>query len=200
MATRKAGTLGFSISSATCSRYAAAGVSASEKWMAHGPVCCAEFEAGSTGCVAYQSFAALLVPTVKLTGWCGDPPAKSADERLKTPMVKTAEEELVCAFAGLEQTMAGQEGWIHTAMRCSVSSLTPWFVRRCPSAFGNGGENSLRARRYRAGRSPRRLRQRRGTWGWRRVKYPRCEWLLQSIAAADAERTRRAPRQLPVER
>ena len=84
---------------------------ASENRMVHGAACgetvgaaawdavaSAGVEAVSTRWVAYQSFEAVLVPTIKLTGLSGEPPARSTEERLNSPMVKTAVGDAACAL------------------------------------------------------------------------------------------------------
>ena len=89
---------------------------ASENWMVHGAawgdtagaaVWDVVGSAGVEGCctrwVAYQSFEVVLVPTMKLTGCCGEPPARSTEERLNFPMVKTAVGDAACALDGMGQ-------------------------------------------------------------------------------------------------
>src|SRR5580700_6526845 len=97
-----AGTLGFSISTARCKRYRAAGALASEKEIERGAQAMGvsghlSVAARTAGCQANQSLAGSLCAMTKLTARVGFPEPNSPEERSNCPRLKTTFIEVSCA-------------------------------------------------------------------------------------------------------
>ena len=132
METCRVGTLALSTSRATWSVYVAAGFSGSENLMAHGDEPLAVFfssvaEVILTGCTANQFLEGSLWPITNLTGFSGDPPANSFEERSNVPILQTTP---LCpswpAFAGRQGQAAAKSANTRIELLHALTESPVW--------------------------------------------------------------------------